>query len=238
MGQKKPARANRVGVWVRRENDSEARLVSEHESTWFAGYDNFASRLEEDWLIREQVKKQYGAKAGISRVRIQRKSQQTIVDIFAIRAAYILGRDNQQLEKLVKALESKVSGKVKVNVLEASYSDPKVIAEKIAIDLEKRIAFRKACKTAIQKAMSNQEVIGIKVMVSGRLGGAEIARSEWYLEGKVPLHTLYANIDNGFAEADTTYGKIGVKVSVNRTVGSNYERAQDSRPQRNHNKRR
>lgn len=151
-------------------------------------------------------------------MQILRKSDRIELNLYSIRPANILGRDNQRVEDLKAHLKQYVPHHIKVNVLEANSTDPQIIAEKIAQDLEKRIAFRRACKGAISKAMSSPAVQGIKVMVSGRLGGAEIARSEWYLEGKVPLHTWYANIENGFAEAETTYGIIGVKVIVHRTI--------------------
>lgn len=227
MGQKKPARANRVGVWVKREKDSELREILDHESTWYANFHNaeYSQKLEHDWLIRKAITDAYGDKAGISRVKIDRKTDKTFVNIYAIRPGNLMGRDNSKLDKLKSKLRRQVNPKLDINLFEASYTDPKIIAERIAIDLEKRIAFRKACKTALSKAISSPEVLGLKITVGGRLSGAEIARDEWYLEGTVPLHTLHANIDNGFAEANTTYGKIGVKVVTHRVQGANYERS-------------
>ncbi len=221
MGQKKPARANRLGVWVKREKDTEPRMVAEHESTWFSEFGNFKDHLEEDWKIRELIKNKYGEKAGISRIKINRKADEIDVEIYSARPANIFGRDNQKIEELKNRLLGEISSKIKIYVVEANLNDPKILAERIAYDLERRIAFRKACKNVISKAMASPEVIGIKVMVSGRLGGAEIARREWYLEGKVPLHTLHSNIDNGFARAITTYGIIGVQVVIHRHVNFN-----------------
>ena len=237
MGHKKPARANRVGVWVQRERDPEPRMAAPFESVWYAPFasDVYQQNLREDWLVRQAVDKQLGTKVGISKVRIDRKSDRLTVYLHALRPANVTGRDNSRLETLNQAIRKALGDerKVKVNVIEADPTDPHLIAERIAIDLERRIAFRKACKGALTKAMSSPDVIGIKVIVSGRLSGAEIARTEWYLEGKVPLHTLYANIDNGFAQAETTYGIIGVKVTIHRNLQRSEKRAERSeRPDR------
>lgn len=225
MGQKKPARANRLGIWVKREKDSEHRLISEHESKWFAGFKKYRNQLNEDWLIRQAIKEKYGDKAGISRIQISRKSERIVIDIYAVRPANILGRDNQKVSELRDTICKKIGSVfVEINVCEASNIDPRIIAERIAMDLEKRVAFRKSCKTAISKTISHPDVLGIKIYVSGRLGGVEIARSESYHEGTVPLHTWHANIDNASAEAHTTYGIIGVKVIIHRIPGSSYSR--------------
>lgn len=230
MGHKKPARANRLGVWVKREKDPKPRMVAEHESNWFASFDDFRTYLERDWKIRRLIDEKYGKKAGVSRVQVNRKSNRTIIDVYCVKPATILGKDNKKVEELTAVMKEEIDPNVKVNVIEARFTDPKLIAERIALDLERRIAFRKACKGAISKAMSTPDVIGIKIIVSGRLGGAEIARSEWYLEGKVPLHTLHANIDNGFAEAETTYGIIGVKVIIHRNAQLKNISGRNARP--------
>ncbi len=213
-----PARANRLGVWVKREQDLEPRMAALYDSSWFAEFPEFSKKLHTDWLIRENITKKYGKKVGISKIRILRKDTDTQIDIHSIRPANILGKDNQRLEELKTSLQKELNQPLRFNVVEASPNDAQIIAEKIATDLERRMPFRRAVKGAIAKAMAAHEVEGIKVKVSGRLQGAEIARTEWYLEGKVSLHTWFANIDNAFCEADTTYGKIGVQVIVNRTL--------------------
>jgi small subunit ribosomal protein S3 len=223
MGHKKPPRANRIGVWVKREKDTEPRMAAEYYSNWFAEFSDAPKALQNDWLIRQAVIKKFGRKAGISKVKVIRRDDKVEVNLHSIRPANILGKDNQRTEELKSDIAKFTKGTVRINVMEASPNDAQIIAEKIAYDMERRVAFRRAAKTAITKAMSSAEMIGIKIIISGRLGGAEIARTEWYLEGKVPLHTWWANIDNGFAEAETTYGIIGVKVITNRAlnVGGN-----------------
>ncbi|MDX1919760.1 MAG: 30S ribosomal protein S3 [Candidatus Caenarcaniphilales bacterium] len=221
MGHKIPARANRLGVWVKRERDSEPRLAAEYASSWFAEFHDLSGTLKKDWLIRQAIIKKYGKKAGISKVKIARKDNKVEVNLHSIRPANLLGKDNQRIDELKQYVKDEINEEVRFNVIEASATDPQIIAEKIAYDMERRVAFRRAAKTAIAKAMASSDVLGIKIIISGRLGGAEIARTEWYLEGKVPLHTWWANVDNGFAEAETTYGIIGVKVIINRQVNAN-----------------
>lgn len=218
MGHKIPAKANRLGVWVKREKDAEPRLAAEYSSSWFAEFADCSKLLQNDFLIRQSIIKKFGRKAGISKVRINRKDNKVEVNLHSIRPANILGKDSQRVDELKDFIKKQTKQEVRLNVIEASPNDPQIIAEKIAYDLERRIAFRRAAKTAITKAMASPEVIGIKVIISGRLGGAEIARTEWYLEGKVPLHTWWANVENGFAEGETTYGIIGIKVIINRQV--------------------
>jgi len=218
MGHKIPARANRLGVWVKREKDIEPRLAAEYASSWFAEFNDCSNLLQQDWLIRQAIIKKFGRKAGISKVKISRKDNKVEVNLHSIRPANILGKDNQRIDELKDFIKQQTKQEVRINVIEANPNDPQIIAEKIAYDIERRIAFRRAAKAAITKAMAAPEVIGIKIIISGRLGGAEIARTEWYLEGKVPLHTWWANVENGFAEAETTYGIIGVKVIINRQV--------------------
>ncbi len=218
MGHKMPARANRLGVWVKREKDLEARPAADYFSSWFSEFNEFPDTLKKDWQIRQAIIKKFGKKAGISKVKIKRKDKKVEVNLHSIRPANILGKDNQRIEELKTQLTALTGEDIKVNISEASGTDAQIIAEKIAHDLERRIVFRRAAKGAITKAMSSPNVLGIKVIISGRLGGAEIARTEWYLEGKVPLHTWWANVENGFAEAETTYGIIGVKVIVNQQL--------------------
>ncbi len=232
MGHKKPPRANRLGVWVKREKDAEPRMAAEYHSNWFAEFNDLPKSLKNDWQIRKTVIKKLGKKAGISKVKVVRKDDKVEVNLHSIRPANILGKDNQRVDELKKEIESFTPGVVKINVIEASGNDAQIIAEKIAYDIERRVAFRRAAKTAITKAMSSSDVIGIKIIISGRLGGAEIARTEWYLEGKVPLHTWWANIENGFAEAETTYGIIGVKVITNRVIPNQGQNANEGRPKR------
>jgi small subunit ribosomal protein S3 len=218
MGHKIPAKANRLGVWVKREKDAEPRQAAEYDSVWFAEFNDFSDALRKDWLIRQAIINKFGKKAGISKVKINRKDNKVEVNLHSMRPANILGKENQKSDELKSEIKNIVQEEVRVNVFEAGANDAQIIAEKIAHDMERRIAFRRAAKGAITKAMSSPEVLGIKVIISGRLGGAEIARTEWYLEGKVPLHTWWANIDNGFAESETTYGIIGVKVIINKQV--------------------
>ena len=204
MGQKVSPHGLRVGV------------IKDWDSKWYARGSEFADYLVEDNKVREYVKKRLFA-AGVSRVLIERAANnQMRVIILVGKPGMVIGRDGSGQEQLKKELE-KMTGKtcfieiVEVRKIEL---DAQLTAESIASALEKRISFRRAMKQAIGRTMKSGAK-GIKVLVSGRLGGAEIARSEKYSEGNVPLHTLRANIDYGFAEADTTYGKLGVKVWIN-----------------------
>lgn len=188
-------------------------IIFPWQSTWFAKKD-YPEFIAEDNKIRKFVKKKLYT-AGVSKILISRKSQNVTVTIVTAKPGIVVGRGGQGIEEL-KALISKLVNKnVSVDVVEAARidADAQLAAESIAIQLEKRIAFRRAMKQVMQRAMRGGAQ-GIKVMVSGRLGGAEIARSEWAKEGRIPLQTLRANIDYGFAEADTIMGKIGVKVWI------------------------
>ena len=204
MGQKVDPRGYRVGV------------INDWSSKWYADKNNFADYLIEDNKVREFVKKKLYA-AGVSKVVIERPEENKIKIIIATgRPGMVIGRSGDGLEQL-KADLVKLTGKtVDIDIREVRRAelDAQLTAESIAQALERRIAFRRAMKQAIGRTMK-ANAKGIKVLVSGRLGGAEIARSESYSEGNVPLHTLRADIDYGFAEADTTYGKIGVKVWIN-----------------------
>ena len=204
MGQKVSPHGLRVGI------------IKDWDSKWYASSKNFADYLVEDNKIRTFVKKRLYA-AGVSRVLIERAANnQMRVIILVGKPGMVIGRDGSGQEQLKKELE-KMTGKtcfIEIVEIRKTELDAQLTAESIASALEKRISFRRAMKQAIGRTMKSGAK-GIKVLVSGRLGGAEIARSEKYSEGNVPLHTLRANIDYGFAEADTTYGKLGVKVWIN-----------------------
>jgi small subunit ribosomal protein S3 len=204
MGQKVSPHGLRVGI------------INDWDSKWYADKKNFANFLIEDNEIREFIKRKLYA-AGISKTVIERVAENQIrVTIMTDKAGIIIGRSGTGIEELQKALEKMTKKTVRVNIVEIKKTelDAQLSAESIAQALEKRISFRRAMKQAIGRTMKGGAK-GIKVLVAGRLGGAEIARSEKYSEGNVPLHTLRANIDYGFAEADTQYGKIGVKVWIN-----------------------
>lgn len=204
MGQKVKPHGLRVGV------------IKDWDSKWYADSKNFADNLIEDNEVRKYVKKKLYA-AGVSKILIERPANNKLkLTILADKPGMIIGRSGDGIDKLKADLEKMVSGTVQLNIIEVRRSelDAQLTAESIAQALEKRISFRRAMKQAIGRTMK-AGAGGIKVMVSGRLGGAEIARSEKYSEGNVPLHTIRANIDYGFAEADTTYGKLGVKVWIN-----------------------
>jgi len=204
MGQKVSPHGLRVGI------------IKDWDSKWYADKKNFSDYLVEDNEIREYVKKKLYA-AGVSRVLIERAAENQLrIIILTGKPGMVIGRSGDGIEKLKKELEKKFGKKVSIDIREVRRTemDSQLTAESIAQALEKRISFRRAMKQAIGRTMK-AGAKGIKVLVSGRLGGAEIARNEKYSEGNVPLHTLRADIDYGFAEADTTYGKIGVKVWIN-----------------------
>lgn len=204
MGQKVSPHGLRVGV------------IKDWDSKWYANKNNFADNLVEDNEIREFVKKKLYA-AGVSKVVIERPAENKLrVTIMVGKPGMVIGRSGDGIEELKKELVkiSKKTVTVEVKEVRRAELDAQLTAESIAQALEKRISFRRAMKQAIGRTMK-AGAQGTKVLVSGRLGGAEIARSEKYSEGNVPLHTLRADIDYGFAEADTTYGKIGVKVWIN-----------------------
>jgi small subunit ribosomal protein S3 len=192
------------------------RITQSHRSSWFASSKDYPSVLAEDYAIRDYVKLNLSS-AGISKVEIHRKSDQVELEIHTSRPGIIVGRSGSGIDTIKEDLRKIINKKnqIRVNVTELKNvdSDATLIAEFIAQQLEKRIAFRRATRQAIQKAQ-RANVQGIKVQVSGRLNGAEIARSEWVREGRVPLQTLRADIDYATKEADTTYGKLGVKVWV------------------------
>ncbi len=203
MGQKTHPTGFRVGI------------IRSWTSTWFAGKKKeYAENVKEDDKIRKFVKKKLYA-AGIAEVLIDRKAQNTTITLATAKPGIVVGRGGQGIDEL-KAEVSKYLGKpVVINVVEVARIDlsAQLVAEAAAQQLEKRIAFRRVMKQAMQRAM-RAGAQGIKIMVSGRLGGAEIARSEWAKEGRIPLQTLRADVDFGFTEADTIMGKIGVKVWI------------------------
>ncbi len=204
MGQKVSPHGLRVGV------------IQDWDSKWYANKKNFADNLIEDNEVRTYVKKKLYA-AGISKVVIERAAENSIrVIVLAGKPGMVIGRAGDGVDQLKKELEKKTGKTVAIEIKEIRRAelDSQLTAESIAQALERRVSFRRAMKQAIGRTMKSGAK-GIKVLLSGRVGGAEIARSEKYAEGNVPLHTLRADIDYGFAEADTQYGKIGVKVWIN-----------------------
>ena len=191
-------------------------ITQNHRSSWFELKESYPSILEEDYKIRTYLEKTLSS-AGISKIEIHRKSDQIELDIHTSRPGVIVGRSGSNIEKLKEDLNKnlKTSRQIRINVTELAKadSDASLIAEFIAQQLEKRVAFKRATRQAIQKTQ-RLNIKGIKVQVSGRLNGAEIARSEWVREGRVPLQTLRADIDYATKRAQTTYGVLGVKVWV------------------------
>lgn len=183
-------------------------------SKWFAGKKEYANLLAEDYKIRAFVKKKLYS-AGVSRIEIQRKAQNIHVSVITAKPGIVVGRGGSGIDTLRKELKDLTGKRAQIDVLEVARvdADSQLVAESIALQLEKRVAFRRAMKQALQRSM-RAGVQGIKIAVSGRLGGAEIARTEWTKEGRIPLHTIRADIDYGFAEANTVFGKIGVKVWI------------------------
>ena len=204
MGQKVDPRGLRLGI------------TRAWDSNWYADKKEYVKYFHEDVQIKEFIKKNY-FHTGISKVRIERTSpSQVVVHIHTGKAGLIIGRKGAEIDALRAKLE-KLTGKkvtVKVQEIKDLNGDAVLVAESIAAQIEKRIAYKKAMKQAISRSMKSPEVKGIKVMISGRLNGAEIARSEWAVEGKVPLHTLRADIDYAVATAHTTYGALGIKVWI------------------------
>jgi len=200
VGQKVNPKGLRIGI------------IKDWDGKWFAGKKDFSSLLMEDVKVRKFVKKKLFA-AGVSRIQIERAANRVKLTIHAAKPGIVIGRGGTEVENLRKILEKMTGKQVHINIAEIKIpeTDAQLVAENVASQLEKRIAFRRAMKQSVSRSMK-MGAKGIKVACAGRLAGAEIARSEWYSEGKVPLHTLRADIDYGFAEANTTYGKIGVKV--------------------------
>src|SRR5579862_5590745 len=184
------------------------------DSRWFARKGDYAKLLHEDIRMRKVLKQRLG-QAGVSRIIIERPHKQCRVTIYAARPGVIIGKKGADIDKLRKDISAMTEGDVALNIVEVRKpeTDAQLVAENIAQQLERRVAFRRAMKRAQQSAM-RLGAKGIRISVSGRLGGAEIARTESYHEGRVPRHTLRADIDYGFAEAKTTYGIIGVKAWI------------------------
>ena len=182
-------------------------------SRWYADKE-YAKLLHQDIKIRKMVKQRL-YHAGVAKVEIERSGDQTRVIIHTARPGIIIGRKGAEVDKLKAVLEKEYSGQVYITVKEIKKPelDAQLVSENVATQLEKRVAFRRAMKRSVQSAL-RLGAQGIKIMVAGRLGGAEIARTEWYREGRVPLHTLRAEVDFGFAEAHTTMGQIGVKTWI------------------------
>ena len=204
MGQKVSPHGLRVGV------------IQDWDSKWYASKQNFSDYLVEDNKIREFINKELYA-AGVSKVVIERAAENTIrVSVLTANPGMVIGRGGDGIDQVKTKLEKLTKKTVSLNIVEVKRRemDAQLTAESVAQALEKRTSFRRAMKQAIQRTMK-AGAKGIKVVISGRVGGAEIARTEKYSEGNVPLHTLRANIDYGFAEADTQYGRIGVKVWIN-----------------------
>ncbi len=201
MGQKVHPYGFRVGIY------------KNWKSRWFAEKD-YAELLHEDLKIRTAIKKRL-FHAGISEVEIERFTQRMRINIMAARPGIIIGRKGVEVERLKKMLANMTDRQVHINIREIKSPelDSQLQAENVALQLERRVSFRRALKRAMQASMQ-AGALGVKMMVTGRLGGSEMSRREWYREGRVPLHTLRANIDYGFTEAKTTYGRIGVKVWI------------------------
>ncbi len=189
-------------------------IVTDWNSKWFSGTKGFANQLVEDILTREYLRARL-SQASVSRIQIERPAKNANITIHTARPGLIIGQKGKDIDELRAALKSRMGVPVNISIEEIRKPeiDAHLIAESVAQQLERRIMFRRAMKRAVQSAM-RMGVGGIKINVSGRLNGAEIARSEWYREGRVPLHTLRADIDYGFSQAKTTYGVIGVKVWV------------------------
>ena len=202
MGQKVNPHGMRVGV------------IKDWDSRWFANKATFGDTLVEDYNVRNYIKKNLYA-AGVPRIEIERFADKVRIHVHCAKPGIVIGRGGENIEKLRLDIEKMMNKSVAINIMEVKSPDmdAQLVAESIASQLENRASYRRAMKQAIGRAMK-LGAKGIKVMVSGRIGGAEIARSESYHEGTIPLQTIRADIDYGFAEAATTYGRIGVKVWI------------------------
>ncbi|MBI4169274.1 MAG: 30S ribosomal protein S3 [Acidobacteria bacterium] len=196
------------------------------QSRWYAEK-NYSGLLHEDVSLRTELKKRL-AHAGVARIDIERAANKLKINIHTSRPGIIIGRKGAEVDKLRDDLQKKTRREIFINILEIHKPEleAQLVAESVALQMERRVAFRRAMKKAIESAM-RFGAKGVKLRVSGRLGGAEIARSEWYLEGQLPLHTLRADIDYGFAEARTTYGQIGVKCWIYKGDLKSVTRPQD-----------
>lgn len=189
-------------------------IVKKHTSVWYANKKDFPGKLHADLKARDFIKKKL-SHASVSRVEIERPAESARVTIFTARPGIVIGKKGEDVERLRREVSGLMSVPVHINIEEVKKPDldAALVAQNVAQQLERRVMFRRAMKRAVQNAI-RQGAKGIRIQVSGRLGGAEIARTEWYREGRVPLHTLRADIDYATAEASTTYGIIGVKVWI------------------------
>jgi small subunit ribosomal protein S3 len=189
-------------------------IVKDHTSVWYADRKNYAKQLVTDLQVRRFIEEKLD-NASVSRVVIERPAQTARITIHTARPGIVIGKKGEDVDKLRKVLASKMGVPVHINIEEIRKPDldARLVAQNVAQQLERRVMFRRAMKRVVQNAM-RQGAQGVKVQVSGRLGGAEIARTEWYREGRVPLHTLRADIDYATYEAATTYGILGVKVWI------------------------
>ena len=187
--------------------------IKDWQSRWFTpkGYD---AMLHEDIRIRRYIKNRF-VKAGVAKVEMERDSKRLKITIHTARPGIVIGKKGAEIEDLRRQVEAMTSKQIIINIEEIKRPDTvaQLVAENVAGQLERRISFRRAMKKTVQSCMK-AGCLGIKIMCAGRLGGAEMSRTEWYREGRVPLHTLRADIDYGFAEAKTKYGQIGVKVHI------------------------
>ncbi|MEM6485011.1 MAG: 30S ribosomal protein S3 [Pseudomonadota bacterium] len=204
-------------------------IVKDHTSVWYADTKNYAKQLVTDLEVRAFIEKRLD-NASVSRVVIERPAQTARIIIHTARPGIVIGKKGEDVDKLRKVLTNKMGVPVHINIEEIRKPDldARLVAQNVAQQLERRVMFRRAMKRVVQNAM-RQGAEGIKVQVSGRLGGAEIARTEWYREGRVPLHTLRADIDYATYEAETTYGVLGVKVWIFKGEVIGGDDAQDSK---------
>ena len=202
MGQKVHPTGVRVGI------------IKDWNSKWYADSKNFADYLVEDQKIRKFLKKKLYA-AGISKIEIERTAKIVKINLYTAKPGIVIGKGGAGADAVKQEVAKLIGKEVNLNIVEVKQADTdaQLVAENIAMQLERRISFRRAMKQCMQKALKSG-ALGIKTAVSGRLGGADMARTEFYKEGNIPLQTLRADFDYGFAEADTTYGKIGVKVWI------------------------
>ena len=203
MGQKVNPHGMRVGI------------IKDWDSKWYADKKNFADNLIEDHKIREFLKKKLYS-ANVSKIEIERAAEDKVrIIVFTAKPGYVIGKGGAEIEKLKKDVQKMTNKNIFIDIKEIKRPDrdAQLVAESIALSLENRVSFRRALKQAMSRTMK-AGALGIKASVGGRLGGADIARREFYSEGTIPLQTLRADIDYGFAEADTTYGKLGVKVWI------------------------
>ncbi len=202
MGQKVHPNGMRVGI------------IRDWNSKWYASAKDYSDYLVEDYNIRKYIKKKLYV-SGISKIEIERTAKCVRINVYTAKPGLVIGKGGNLSEALKNELQKMINKQVNLNIVEVKNidTDAQLVAENIAGQLERRISFRRAMKQCMQKTMK-AGALGIKTAVSGRLGGADMARTEFYKEGTIPLQTLRADIDYGFAEADTTYGKIGVKVWI------------------------